>query len=66
MFTAISNRLVPRAFLSAGSFRRLFPSPRRQTAVEHKRRSNGSKDCQLQIVGHAFLPFASQCRGSCL
>jgi len=41
----------------------IFWSPRRQAAADHKRRNDGGKNCQLQIVGHAFSPSASQCRG---
>jgi hypothetical protein len=41
-------------------FRRLFPTPRRQTADEHKRDQDGAKDSQLQDVrGMSF----KICRG---
>jgi hypothetical protein len=41
--------------LHRASVRRLFRSPRHQTAADHKRHQNGKKDSQLQIVRHAFL-----------
>jgi hypothetical protein len=48
--------LSPRSsMLHRASVRRLFRSPRHQTAADHKRHQNGKKDSQLQIVRHAFL-----------
>ena len=44
-------------------FRRLFLSPRRQTAANHKRRDYGGNDCQLQIVGHAHYSRLQHSRG---
>ena len=44
-----------RSVLHRASVRRLFRSPRHQTAADHKRQQDGNKDSKFQIVHHAFL-----------
>jgi hypothetical protein len=47
-------------FFRWSRFRRLFPSPRRQTADEHKRDQDNSKDSQFETIHHAGSPSSPQ------
>ena len=54
-----------RSRLHRASVRRLFRSPRHQTAADHKRQQDGNKDSKFQIVQHAFLRVGEErlCQG---